>query len=120
MLYRFATTPEPPYFVAVITTQFDGDRSVLQRADNETMRLAALNPGFLGIEAAREETGFGITVSYWSTRDAFDVWYDAAFDMMKTEFDVADPTAFFQRLVLHLGWVEIGQVMGDKHNPATP
>jgi len=36
--------------------------------------LARTQPGFLGIESARREDGFGITVSYWATEDAVREW----------------------------------------------
>ena len=31
------------------------------------LELARQQPGFLGVESARGEDGFGITVSYWSS-----------------------------------------------------
>lgn len=34
------------------------------------LELAAQQPGYLGVESARDADGFGITVSYW--RDAAD------------------------------------------------
>jgi len=36
--------------------------------------LAAQQPGYLGIETARDGNGFGITVSYWETLDAIRAW----------------------------------------------
>ncbi len=31
-------------------------------------------PGYLGIESARDEAGFGITVSYWESEEAIKDW----------------------------------------------
>ena len=36
--------------------------------------LARQQPGFLGIESAREADGFGITVSYWESEAAIAAW----------------------------------------------
>jgi heme-degrading monooxygenase HmoA len=38
------------------------------------VELAALQPGFLGAESARESSGFGITVSYWQTPESISRW----------------------------------------------
>jgi heme-degrading monooxygenase HmoA len=38
------------------------------------VELAAQQPGFLGIESARGEEGFGITVSYWSSLESIRNW----------------------------------------------
>jgi len=40
--------------------------------------LAATMPGYLGIESARDEEGFGITVSYWESEEAIKNWKQAA------------------------------------------
>jgi len=36
--------------------------------------IAATMPGYLGLESARNEDGFGITVSYWKTEDDIANW----------------------------------------------
>ena len=36
--------------------------------------LAAQQPGFLGMESARNEGGLGVTVSYWDSLDAIRKW----------------------------------------------
>ena len=38
------------------------------------LELAALQPGFLGVESARGADGFGITVSYWESEEAIAAW----------------------------------------------
>ncbi len=40
--------------------------------------LASEQPGFLGIESVREESGLGITVSYWKDKDSIRVWKNHA------------------------------------------
>lgn len=66
-----AKTPEPPYFAVVFSSQrTPGDQGYGAMADR-MVELAATQPGFLGIESARDAEGFGITVSYW--RDEADI-----------------------------------------------
>jgi heme-degrading monooxygenase HmoA/GNAT superfamily N-acetyltransferase len=38
------------------------------------IELASRQPGFLGVESARNPDGFGITVSYWTTPEAISDW----------------------------------------------
>ncbi|MCA9259696.1 MAG: antibiotic biosynthesis monooxygenase [Planctomycetales bacterium] len=71
---RFAQTPSPPYYVAVFTSlRNEGDCGygvVAQRM----LELACQQPGYLGVESARDADGFGITVSYWSSEEAIAAW----------------------------------------------
>ena len=36
--------------------------------------LAKVQPGYLGIESARDAQGFGITVSYWDNPESIMLW----------------------------------------------
>lgn len=36
--------------------------------------LAAQQPGFLGVESFREESGMGVTISYWDSLDNIKAW----------------------------------------------
>lgn len=67
---QIAVTPEPPYTAVIFTSIRTGDDDDgYAETAAEMERLAALQPGYLGIEAARED--LGITVSYWArTADA--------------------------------------------------
>lgn len=66
---------EPPYVAVIFTSQRTavGDGDYARTAD-EMESLAAHQPGYLGIESARDADGFGITVSYWATEDAARAW----------------------------------------------
>ena len=67
-----AATPEPPYTAVIFTsTRTDGDRGYAVMSD-AMVDLAARQPGFLGVESAREEVG--ITVSYWVDEAAARAW----------------------------------------------
>jgi heme-degrading monooxygenase HmoA len=67
-------TPTPPYYAVIFTSQRTaGDRGY-DRTAQRMVELAALQPGFLGVESARGADGFGITVSYWSSEEAIAAW----------------------------------------------
>ena len=71
---QIAATPEPPYVAVIFTslrTEGDAGYEETARAMNE---LAAEQPGYLGIESARDGDGLGITVSYWQDEDAARDW----------------------------------------------
>ncbi len=71
---RFATTPEPPYYAAIFTSQRrEGDNGYGEMADR-MMELASQQPGYLGAESARDALGLGITVSYWISLEAIKQW----------------------------------------------
>jgi heme-degrading monooxygenase HmoA len=38
------------------------------------VELARTQPGFLGVESARDGAGFGITVSYWQDEASIAAW----------------------------------------------
>ncbi len=67
-----AQTPQPPYY-AVIFTSVRTD-IVDDYGDTATrmVELAHEQPGFLGVESARDQVG--ITVSYWESLDAIRAW----------------------------------------------
>ncbi len=69
-----ASTPEPPYYAVIFSSRRSpGDAGYRQMAER-MVELAAAQPGFLGMESAREPDGFGITVSYWASIEAIEHW----------------------------------------------
>jgi heme-degrading monooxygenase HmoA len=71
----FATTPEPPYYAVIFSSQRnDSDAAGYDAAAQRMVELAAQQPGFLGVESARDGNGFGITVSYWESEAAIAAW----------------------------------------------
>lgn len=67
-----ATTPEPPY-VAVIFTSVRTEGEQGYAAMSKRMHeLARQQPGFLGVDSARD--GVGITVSYWVDEPSAAAW----------------------------------------------
>jgi heme-degrading monooxygenase HmoA len=67
-----AATPKPPYYAVIFTShRTDGDNDYGDMA-TKMVELAAQQPGYLGIESAREN--LGITVSYWSDLESIKNW----------------------------------------------
>jgi heme-degrading monooxygenase HmoA len=69
---KIATTPKPPYYAVVFTNLLSEDVNGYDDMSNKMVALAELQPGYLGVESARED--LGITVSYWSDLDAIKNW----------------------------------------------
>ncbi len=71
-----ANTPAPPYYAVIFTShRTEGDNGYGRMADR-MVELASEQPGFLGVESAREEVG--ITVSYWSDLESIKRWKENA------------------------------------------
>jgi len=71
----FASTPEPPYYSVIFTSQrTDEDGQGYDQVASRMVGLAAQQPGFLGIETVRGADGFGITVSYWTSLESIAAW----------------------------------------------
>uniref|UniRef100_UPI0035AE9219 antibiotic biosynthesis monooxygenase family protein n=1 Tax=Chitinimonas sp. TaxID=1934313 RepID=UPI0035AE9219 len=47
-------------------------------AAERMVALASAQPGFLGIESVRDDSGLGITVSYWESEAAITQWREQA------------------------------------------
>jgi heme-degrading monooxygenase HmoA len=67
-----AKTPSPPYYAVIFTNlRTEIDEGYGEMAE-EMVRLAELQPGYLGHESARN--GLGITISYWESLEAIKNW----------------------------------------------
>lgn len=63
---------EKPYYAVIFSSlRTEGDDGYAQMA-NDMAELAQQQPGFLGVESARD--GLGITVSYWESLEAIVNW----------------------------------------------
>jgi len=68
-----ANTPAPPYYAVIFSSlRPPGDAAGYGAMAERMLALAAQQPGYLGVESAREEVG--ITVSYWTSLDAIRAW----------------------------------------------
>ena len=75
----FAPFPTPPY-VAVLFTSLQTGADAVGYADmaDRMDRLAAEQPGYVGIESVHDASGFGITISYWATEADAVAWKQIA------------------------------------------
>jgi len=69
---NIANTPETPYYAVIFTSVLSTATAEYTKMADEMEQLAKKQPGFLGIESARNE--LGITVSYWETEEAITQW----------------------------------------------
>ena len=68
----FANTPPPPYYAVIFTSvRTEGDKGYSEMA-KQMVNLASQQPGFLGVETARDQVG--ITVSYWKDLESIQQW----------------------------------------------
>nr|WP_228575595.1 antibiotic biosynthesis monooxygenase [Halomonas sp.] len=69
---HIATTPEPPYYAVIFSSlRTEDDNGYGLMAESMT-ELAAQQPGFLGLESARDT--LGLTVSYWRDLESINRW----------------------------------------------
>ncbi|MES9888795.1 MAG: antibiotic biosynthesis monooxygenase [Candidatus Sedimenticola sp. 20ELBAFRAG] len=74
-MQSFAVTPSPPYFAVIFSSMLSEDHEGYAGMAEQMQRLAREQPGFLGLESARED-GFGISVSYWRDEESIRQWRD--------------------------------------------
>lgn len=65
-------SPSTPYYAVIFTSVRTTVDNGYGAMSDRMMELAVNQPGFLGVESAREEVG--ITVSYWESLDAIKNW----------------------------------------------
>lgn len=88
-----AHTPKPPYYAAIFTSlRTEGDHGYAAMAQRME-ELASQQPGFLGIESARD--GLGITVSYWESEEAIRAWHSNAEHQLAQQRGYSDWYASF-------------------------
>ena len=67
-----ANTPNPPYYAVIFTSLRTQIEEGYHEMAEEMVHLAALQPGYLGHESARDT--LGITISYWESLEAIKHW----------------------------------------------
>lgn len=67
-----ANTPAPPYYAVIFTSTMTDETEGYAEMADRMVALAQQQPGFLGIESARET--IGITVSYWQDLESIRQW----------------------------------------------
>ena len=66
--------PEPPYYAVIFSSRRSGTDEEYAAMSERMVALAAQQPGFLGVESARDANGSGITVSYWRSEEEISAW----------------------------------------------
>lgn len=67
--------PQPPYYAVIFSSQFSGiDANEYAQMAKRMEKLAKQQLGYLGIESAKKEDGFGITISYWKDLGSIKAW----------------------------------------------
>ncbi len=65
-------TPTPPYYAVIFSSLRTAGDDGYGAMSDRMLELVARQPGFLGVESARE--GLGITVSYWQDLESIRQW----------------------------------------------
>lgn len=71
-----ASTPMPPYYAVIFSSLRTSENEGYEVMSEQMVQLAAVQPGFLGVESARD--GLGITVSYWASLESIQNWKQQA------------------------------------------
>jgi heme-degrading monooxygenase HmoA len=99
------TAPQdPPYFAVIFTSlrRSQPDDGYGETADR-MLELAAKQPGYLGVDSARDESGLGITVSYWADEESIANWRR---DVEHTLARAAGRDRWYQTFAVHVAKVE--------------
>ena len=65
-------TINPPYYAVIFTSVKKEIAEGYEQMAEKMVTLAKQQPGFIGVESARNE--IGITVSYWQSLEAISLW----------------------------------------------
>ncbi|QTF08972.1 antibiotic biosynthesis monooxygenase [Brenneria izadpanahii] len=87
---NFARLPDPPYFAVVFSSQRTEGDNGYNAMSARMAELAMQQAGYLGAESARDQQGFGITVSYWDSLDAIKRWKSHSEHRIAQEFGISD------------------------------
>lgn len=71
---RFALNLTPPYYAVTFSNQMTENTGGYGPMATLMGETAATMPGYLGMESVRDETGFAITISYWTDEEAIAGW----------------------------------------------
>lgn len=83
-----AKTPTPPYYAVIFTSVKMANNEGYDEMAERMVELAQQQPGFLGVESARNE--IGITVSYWTDLTSIKKWKEHAEHTIAREKGRAD------------------------------
>jgi len=76
------------YYAVIFTSKQQDDDSGYQKMAEQMEALAKKQPGYIGIESAKE--AIGITVSYWESLDAIKNWKENSAHLFAQEKGKSD------------------------------
>jgi len=72
----FAKLPPPPHYALIFSSRRNDDAAAgYDETSSRMVELARQQPGFVGVQSARDAAGFGITVAYWDSEAAINAWH---------------------------------------------
>lgn len=74
----------PPYYAVIFTSTLKDDFTEYHLMAQEMEALVKHQPGFLGMDSARDE--IGITISYWDSLESIDLWRNNKFHQEAKHF----------------------------------
>jgi heme-degrading monooxygenase HmoA len=84
------------YYAVIFTSQRTAREDGYAEMAERMVELARDQPGFLGVESARDAGGFGITVSYWTDEAAIGAWKSHAEHLIAQEHGRRDWYASYE------------------------
>jgi heme-degrading monooxygenase HmoA len=69
---QIADTPDPPYYAVIFTSVRTAGDNGYEAMAARMAELASRQPGFLGMESARDD--LGLTVCYWTDLESIRKW----------------------------------------------
>ena len=71
----FAQLPDPPCYAVIFSSRRrEREHDGYGETSDRLVALVQDQPGFLGMESARDGDGFGITVAYFESEEAIAAW----------------------------------------------
>ena len=61
-------------YAVVFTNTHGSDTSGYQEMSARMTELVKQQPGYVGVESVRDESGMGMTVSYWEDEESIHAW----------------------------------------------
>lgn len=71
---RFTNTPEAHYYAVIFSSQLSEEDAGYADMGEKMFELACQQPGCFGAETARDDSRFGIIVSYWDSEESIAAW----------------------------------------------
>jgi heme-degrading monooxygenase HmoA len=95
---------DPPYFAVIFASRRSASDDAGYAAMAARMEeLAKTMPGYLGIDSARDASGFGLTVSYWRDEASIVNWRQNAEHLAAQQQGRRE---WYERFDLHVARVE--------------